>query len=65
MTKITKFNRDDRKQIEGWDKYRVSPYDEQYQEILDRHAAAEENFAKEMAENPEKKKSEQAEYGVK
>lgn len=35
MTKITKFNRDDRKQIESWDKYRVTPYDEQYQEILD------------------------------
>jgi len=38
---------------------------EQYQEILDRHTAAEENFAREMAENPEKKKTEQAEYGVK
>lgn len=38
---------------------------EQYQEILDRHTAAEENFAEEMAENSEKKKTEQAEYGVK
>lgn len=38
---------------------------EQYQEILDRHTATEENFAKEMAENPDKKKTEQAEYGVK
>ena len=38
---------------------------DQYQEVLDRHTAAEENFAKEMAENPDKKKTEQAEYGVK
>lgn len=38
---------------------------DQYQEVLDRHTAAEKNFAKEMAENPEKKKTEQAEYGVK
>lgn len=38
---------------------------DQYQEVLDRHATAEENFAKEMAESPDKKKTEQAEYGVK
>jgi len=37
---------------------------DQYQEVIDRHAAAEENFAKEMAENPDKKKTEQAERGV-
>lgn len=38
---------------------------EQYKEILDRHVATEENFTREMAENPDKRKIEQAEYGVK
>lgn len=46
-------------------KMRFEMTQDQYQEILERHTAAEENFAKEMAENPEKKKTEQAEYGVK
>ena len=36
MAKITKLNYDDRKQIEGWDKYRVSNYAQQYQESLPR-----------------------------
>lgn len=38
---------------------------EMHQEILERHNAAERNFAREMAESPDKKKSEQVEYGVK
>lgn len=38
---------------------------EQYQEILDRHTAAEANFAKEMAENPDKKRNETVEQSVK
>lgn len=38
---------------------------EQYKEILDRHATTEENFTREMAENLDKRKIEQAEYGVK
>lgn len=38
---------------------------DQYQEILDRHTAAEENFAREMAENPEKKRNETVEQSVK
>lgn len=46
-------------------KMRFEMTQDQYQEVLDRHTAAEKNFAKEMAENPEKKKTEQAEYGVK
>lgn len=46
-------------------KMRFEMTQDQYQEVLDRHATAEENFAKEMAENPEKKKTEEAEYGVK
>lgn len=37
---------------------------DQYQEILDRHTAAEENFVKEMAEDSDKKKTEQTEQGV-
>lgn len=37
---------------------------DQYQEILDRHTTAEENFAKEMDENLENKKIGQTEYGV-
>jgi len=36
----------------------------QYQEILEKHAAAEVNFEREMAENPDKKKSEQVKHGV-
>lgn len=46
-------------------KMRFEMTQDQYQEVLDRHATAEENFAKEMSENPEKKKTEEAEYGVK
>ena len=45
-------------------KMRFEMTQDQYQEILDRHTAAEENFAKEMAEDPEKKKTEQTEHGV-
>lgn len=45
-------------------KMRFEMTQDQYQEILDRHTATEENFAKEMAEDPEKKKTEQTEHGV-
>lgn len=38
---------------------------EMHQEILNRHRDAEQNFEREMAENPDKRKFEQTEYGVK
>ena len=34
MQKITKMNSDDRRQIEGWDRYHHTDYESQYQEIL-------------------------------
>lgn len=44
-------------------RFEVTP--EMHQDILRRHSEAEKNFEQEMAEHPEKRRTEQVEYGVK